>query len=144
MDEGLIVSDDSFEEHSFFGKDHSRNRGLAQLKRGDASNGATWVITGDATSKASICLLGIKESSCLSMKWGMTYGDPQISTEEFHGGITEHWFFDCEQDPEDACHIRYFANQSKCIGIPNFEKDSDQNELHLVDCVFGDSLESQA
>jgi len=67
-----------------------------------------------------------------------------VSTEEYHGGITEHWFLDCERDPEDACHIRYFANQSKCLGIPNFEKDSDKNELHLVDCEYGDSLESQA
>jgi hypothetical protein len=72
----LIVADDSFVEHGFFGKDHSRNRGLAQLKKSDSSNGASWVTTGNVLSKASICLLGIKESSCLSMKWGMTYGEP--------------------------------------------------------------------
>jgi len=73
----LIVTDDSFEGHRFFGKDHSRQRGLAQLQKDDGSYGvATWVTTGDTLSKASICLLGIKESSCLSMKWGMTYGEP--------------------------------------------------------------------
>jgi hypothetical protein len=111
--------------------------------KSDLSNGAAkWVTNGDVLSKTAICLMSTKESSCLSMKWGMTYSDPQVSTEEYHGGISEHWFLDCERDPEDACHIRYFANQGKCIGIPDFSKDSDQNELHLVDCVYGDSVES--
>lgn len=112
------------------------------MKADSSNGGAQWETKGDIFSKTSICLHDIKESSCLSMKWGLTYGEPSITTDEYYGGITEHWFLDCELDPEDVCHIRYFANQNKCIGVSDLSTNSDQIELKLVDCQFGDSFES--